>query len=252
MKKKIFIIVLLLFSTLVQAQGKKKQSSKEKESKEDFIEKNNQLTNSLISNQGFSEFLNGGTPNSNTPFTVIAKRKEIEGNEFLFKNWNSFIILKNELGKETVLNNANFNTKVGTFALATKESIYLLDVVRYKKIIFNDKIFLNTYNPINKSRRYLETIYDSNKFKFLKDHTLVIKETENAGGYIKGKIKYINKPKYYYSADNAFKEINLKKTDILKLFEGKSDQILSFSKKEKLSFKKEDDLKKIFTYYNSL
>lgn len=170
----------------------------------------------------------------------------------MFKSWKNPIVIKRKQGKDQILNNANYNLEKGTFALATEETIYLLDVINYKEILFKNKVFISTYNPINKSRRYLEVIYASENIKLLRDYTLIIKETENAGGYIVSKNKYSKKSRYYYTSNKDFKEIKLKKSEILQLFGQNSSKILAFANKEKLSFKKDKDLNQIFTYYNSL
>lgn len=250
--RKTLLLLALVCSVFTQAQNEKKKSSKKEDDKKETVVRDKSLTNSLIATQGFSEFVNGGTPNSNTPFTVIAKPKEIEGDKFLYKNWDNSVTLTNDNGKELVLNNANFDTQIGTFALSTPESIYLLDVIRYDKIVFNNRTFLNTYNPINKSRRYLEAIYDSNNIKILKDYVLTRKETESSGGYVEGKIKYQKRSDYYYVSDGDFRKIKLKKSDLLEVFGQKSSQMSSFVKKRKLSFKKEKDMREIFDHYSSL
>ena len=52
--------------------------------------------------------------------------------------------------------------------------------------------------------------------------------------------------------NNVTKELPKKKKDILKLFSSKSKNIESFAKENKLGFKNNEDLVKIFTYYHSL
>ena len=57
---------------------------------------------------------------------------------------------------------------------------------------------------------------------------------------------------YYIKEGNNFKNIKLKKKDILLLFNDKSKVVNNFAKENKLSFKSEKDLNKIFSYYESL
>lgn len=52
--------------------------------------------------------------------------------------------------------------------------------------------------------------------------------------------------------DNTSIELPRRKKDFFKIFSNKSNEVESFVKKQKLNFKKKEDLIQIFTYYNSL
>jgi hypothetical protein len=52
--------------------------------------------------------------------------------------------------------------------------------------------------------------------------------------------------------NNTLTEINLKKKDILNVFNLKKEEIINFVKKNKLSYHNEEDVLKIYTFYNSL
>jgi hypothetical protein len=58
--------------------------------------------------------------------------------------------------------------------------------------------------------------------------------------------------KYYIENNGKIREIRKGKHPVLKIMSDKSSQIDLFAKENKLSFKKDTDLEKIFDYYNTL
>ncbi len=60
------------------------------------------------------------------------------------------------------------------------------------------------------------------------------------------------KDEIYIAKNNEAIELPKKKKDILNFFSHKSKEIELFAKKNKLSFKKSEDLIKIINYYNTL
>lgn len=89
----------------------------------------------------------------------------------------------------------------------------------------------------------------------LKEKIQFYEEVIAKTGYDKYKppsLKRENDKLYIGYKNNVSKELPKKKNDILKLFSSKSKNIETFAKKNKLGFKKKEDLVKIFTHYSSL
>ena len=55
--------------------------------------------------------------------------------------------------------------------------------------------------------------------------------------------------KYFFYLNDDLIQVELKKKDILKIFKSKQNEVTSFVKSNKLSYKKEEDVTKIFNYY---
>lgn len=111
---------------------------------------------------------------------------------------------------------------------------------------------------INKKKSAFFRILVSNKKATLltRDVMLLTKEVLPKSGYDKYKAPTFKreKSKYYiyYNDENSVVKIPRKKSKFYKVFGISSSKIKKFIKKEKLNIKKENDLIKIFKYYNSL
>lgn len=64
--------------------------------------------------------------------------------------------------------------------------------------------------------------------------------------------KFIDNSSYYLLKDNVMQKFKPTKKDVLELFKSKSTEVDSFIKNEKIDFKQQKDLIKLFEYYSSL
>lgn len=64
--------------------------------------------------------------------------------------------------------------------------------------------------------------------------------------------KFIDNSVYYVLKDNVMTKFKPTRKDFLELFNSKSNEIDAFIKKEKIDFKQNQDLAKVFVYYNTL
>ena len=184
-------------------------------------------------------------------FKIREEKYKIEGNIYVFENWTNRGILK--IGKnEFKLSNINFNMRTNKIeSRVGKDSVYIFDLTNVDHIFINNRKFKNYY--FSNQNEILEVIYDGDDFKMLKDYKVDIKRGEVDPLMIKKKVaKFYTNAFYYIKKGNDFKKIKLKKKDILLLFDNKSNLVSNFVKENKLSYKKEKDINKIFIFYDSL
>ena len=163
---------------------------------------------------------------------------------YLFDKWenNATIVLN---GKEFLIKNLNFDTQQGKFvSQITKDSLFTF--YNLDKVLISGSTFVNIDNKF-----YENLTNDSSDYMFLKEH--YIKETKPEVHVITNKVI---KPgqnklmyKYFFYLNDDLIQVELKKKDILKIFKSKQNEVTSFVKSNKLSYKKEEDVTKIFNYY---
>jgi len=244
-------VLFFAFGFYVNAQDaeekEKTEKSEEKDAEDEFF-------NSFVSTRTFTDFANNGTSNTgNDPFTIVIPKVETTGSKFLAKKWNNQGVIRTLSKKQIVVSNINYEVEAGTFALQAKESIYLLDGTKYGEIIFNGRSFKNLYNPLTKNTRFLEVITENDEFTIVKDYYLDVRETEGTPGYGQKAAKtYVKKSKYYIMTGERFAEFKLKKSSVLDLLSDNSSAVSSYVKENKLSYKKDEDLKKIISFHRAL
>ena len=251
------ILFTLLLAINMQGQATSQKENKETtdadklrlEEKEDDQSEEN-FFNSFVPTGTFSEFVTSGSPGSNDPFTIVLPRVEVTGSKFLTSTWKNRATLITSSGKKITLTNVNYELEKGAFALQNESSVFIIDGNKYDNIVFNGKTFQYLLNPVKGGKEYFEVIADNNDLTLLKQYSLAIREQDgNAPGYGQGKSKnYIKKHQYYMKQGDDFSKIKLKKSSIVALFPGQEARLTAFAKSNKLSFKKEDDLKEILNF----
>lgn len=184
---------------------------------------------------------------------IINKKSEVKGNIYVFPNWNNIGIIDID-NKKYKLANINFNIKTNNFeSQVGKDSVFILDIANVNDIYINNKKFKSFYFSKIKKNKSFEILYDGDDFELLKGFEVGIKYGETDPLMVKKKVDtYFTTKTYYIKRGTDIQEIRLKKKTILDLFKEKSNLVNTFAKKNNLSFKKDMDLKKIFSYYKSL
>jgi hypothetical protein len=101
-------------------------------------------------------------------------------------------------------------------------------------------------------------ILNNGEFKLLKKNYVEIKENSYAKNYMggggDGREYFIHKSSLYYKPEPGSAAFKLQKNrrKILNLFEDKKEEISSFMKQNDLNVTSEEDLIKIFNYYNQI
>ena len=203
--------------------------------------------------QGVNSFVNADVrPNGSGILVSGEVDPGIEGSPYLFKNWNTFAIIHISNGKKFTINNLNYDTKIDRFvSKVSLDSVYVFDASNLKEVTLNNKKFKRFDR--NDRYEYFQLVALSKGKDILKKSIKLIKK-----GSIdpltnkKNKDKYVNSSKYFLNSKNGIEEFKLKKKSFLKIFGNNSLKIKKFIKKEKLSIKNDEDIAKIFKYYNQL
>ncbi len=253
MKKTLLFLFVLGALSITAQENKASDEEKDKAQEELDPTSESQFFNSFVPTNTVNEFVTRGAPGGNDAFTVVKPIVEIQGNKFLEKKWNNRGTIRTLAGKQITVGNINYELEEGVFALQSKESLFLLDGGKYSEVIFNGTPFKYMYNPLTKQKRYYEVISETESFTLLKDNYLSVRETgsNNPGYGQKVEQTYSAKSRYFIQKGDNFNDFTLKKSNILALTD-KPSEVTSYAKKNKLSFKKTSDLKKILTYAQSL
>ncbi|AWH73076.1 hypothetical protein DCS32_02545 [Dokdonia sp. Dokd-P16] len=206
---------------------------------------------SLNSNQAIDGSLvnfDGGNYSGRT-FKAATK---IEGDKFLFDNWFSSARVITQNKQVIDVRNVNFDMERGTFSF--KEGEYLLDVNQFVvgSVSVNDLTFKRTLNPQDNISRLMEVIYESDDISLLKDHNVRIREGKFDIQVGQEPDEYVSSINYYLISDGEFKKFKPKKSSVLAIFNDYEDIMVQYVKDNKLSYKEDSDLKKMFIKLSSL
>ena len=182
---------------------------------------------------------------------------DLEGSRYLFENWNNEAVIYDLDDKGYKLSNCNFNVvdnKLEALVDNTIDKVYVFNSTELSKIRINNKIFVNKKLNIDNSLLLLEVVQIGKNVSLFKLYNTSISlaplnpMTQKRIGNDKIHVHSI----YYIEKDNKLKEINLKKSSILNQMSDKKDLVKIFIKENKLSVAEDEDLCKIFNYYNTL
>lgn len=180
--------------------------------------------------------------------------KSIDHSQYLFTEWNENCQIFYSENKVFPIKNLNYNIDSKKLeSLIGKDSIFQYNVNRIDFIKRNDKKY-KFYN-YNDSNQLYQELYVSKNVIFLKGYKLILKEAfiNPMTNAVISEAKSVVIEKYFCKiSDNDFTPLDLKKKAILKLMGDKSTQIEKFVSDSKLTYSLENDLIKIFKYYDTL
>lgn len=229
--KNLILLFLIFLSCLVSAQGNL-QRSIELEGVRSLIHLNGMLSTNNI-------------------------EVKVEGSPYLYKSWNnSGRIYFSD--KVYVLKSFNYNIYSERFEIKlSKDSVFIINHGNVNKVLINNKVFRRYLDPEFQRNSYFEEIVDFNEYKLLRKHGVIIKEG-TLNPLTKQKIgpdRLIRKDHFYlkHNDNDELEKIKLNKHIFLNLINKSNvSNIKTFVKRYKLSYRKIDDIQKIFNYYNTL
>lgn len=210
-----------------------------------------------------SNMLNGGIslgPGVNNGVWIKSHptEKKVEGSNYLFNNWANMASIYASDKKGYKIPKVNFNVKFNRFEAnlsdGSKDSIFAFNSKSIDKVVVNNQEFVRKSVEGKGSNYFLELIQQGDKMSLLKAYSAVI-VPGNVNPMTQKKLnedKISINSSYYVDRDGSLEEIKLKKSTVLKLMSDKKDELKSFLSENKLSFKEDNDIKKIFSYYNSI
>jgi len=179
----------------------------------------------------------------------------VKGSIYLFKDWDNSSVIEVD-SKKYLLKSVNYNILADQFQFKVSEdSVFVFDNTIIGEVTLNNKKFKQFYFGLDEGNQFCEILFEGEKSSLLKKHNVKFDRAQPNPLMLKDISDKYKKTAKYYLIDNTSKTITsvkLKKKSLQAIFKSKSGDIDAYVKNNKLSFKKETDLKKIFKYYNSL
>lgn len=172
-----------------------------------------------------------------------------EGSVYLFDRWDhgARIYAKNNAGSFTA-ENMNFNAQRSMFESKRNDSIKGWNFANIEKIQVNGRAFKSYYFEPLKRHKIFEVVFEGDDFAILKGYTVRILDANPNPMLARLRDKVIKDETYYIDTPESLKEFKLKKKNILAALGEKAKPAEDYAKEYRLSFKKDDDLKKILNY----
>lgn len=168
----------------------------------------------------------------------------------LFNSWSNKAQLS--VGNKIVnLENINFDVSKGTFVTKNGKDVVSFNLNGdIKKITINGRTFIKKYSDSNKANGVFEIIYEGPFNTILKQHKI---RTSSVRVYSNTTEQKITKTSNYFIADgkSKLKSFKMNKKNLFKLYFNdkiSTDLIKSYVKSNKLSLKKDSDIRNILNY----
>lgn len=207
-------------------------------------------------NSGFGSIQISGGAGNGVWIKNSTVANDIDGSYYLFNNWFNNAIIYDLSNKAYNLPNCNFNIESNSVEAQlddVKDKIYAFNSGDIIKVEFGNRLFVKK-NSNKGANQLLEVIHEGEKMSVYKEYeSSISKATVNPMTLQKmGKDKVVIKSNYYVEKDGKIEEFKLKKSSLLNLMANKKNEVKSFIKENKLSTSKDEDLAKIFQYFNTL
>lgn len=186
---------------------------------------------------------------------ITLGQKGILGSVMFFKKENKGKLYVNN-GKVYTIDNINYNIKTNQFqSRMENDSIFIYKMEGLKRVIIDNVDFSIMYNPVERKEKIYEVIEPGVKISLVKDHIIKYQQASPNPMVNRKSSKFIKKWKYYtVDHKNRIVPFKAKKKFLLDMVDDadKKKQLKNYLSKNKLSAKNQEDLKKIFKYFNTM
>ncbi|WP_405251158.1 hypothetical protein [Dokdonia sp. Asnod3-C12] len=205
-----------------------------------------------------SSISNAGAPNtigtaSGSSSMFSSSPTNVEGSYYVFENWENNAVIELNNGKKYVLEqNFNINAYKGSFeSKISEESVYIFELGDIKKVNINYNPYVVKYFKKENKFVLFQELGNYNGKTLLKDFKaeLIQRGSDPYRGNLNDQI--VINSNYYISQNDEIIKIKLKKSSIINQFDNESNAVKTFMKDEKLSFKEDNDLRKLFRFLNN-
>jgi len=173
-----------------------------------------------------------------------------DGSVYLFDSWKNKAIIQLST-KSYTFSNINFNIEKETFMSQIEgDSLYIFDFKNINKVVINGKEFKSFFSPLDGQDKIFQVIYENTDFSILKKYNVKIIESSPDPMLNRSRNKIVKNESYFTIQNNNFTPFKLKKKFITQLLEKNTavSMLDKYVKSNNLSYKDENDLKKIFDY----
>lgn len=180
----------------------------------------------------------------------VNPKRIVDGTVYLFDDWNNRGVIYTTGHEKLALYNINLNIQRNSFeSKVGKDSLFSFSFNNIEKFVINNRVFKNYY--WDNDNKVYEVIAVQKDIEILKGFNIKYVEGSSNPMLNRKNDKYIRNETYYIRKDGKITFLALKKSRILKLLDlddQQKEKVLDFVDTQKLSFKNEDDLKKILDY----
>ena len=212
-----------------------------------------QNSNQAVTTNQAGAFTSGGTVNAQAAHgsaTFYNPKRDIKGSEYLFDQWDNNAVIHTIDKQRFLMRNMNLNINRNSFiSKISSDSIFTLNWNNIDRIVIDNKTYKNVFSDSGK--RIYEMVYEGEDFTLLKGFKVQLVSGSPNPMVNRADDRFVRKISYYIHKDNSIKPIKLSKKKMLNLFAKDPKRMAKFDnymKTQKLSFKKESDLKRGFEY----
>ncbi len=189
-----------------------------------------------------------------TPTQRVTDYDEYEGTVYLKTQYKEASVIDEKLG--TI--DAKLKYNIFTDALEYKEDKNLYNVYKTPTVharIDGDYFYYCEFKSTRGTDRsgYYVLVELNDQYRIYKKYTLKIKDplsNEMTHTQYPGELRTVTT--YYLEENNKILELPLNKKELLASFSDKEEELKSYLKKEKIRFRKEEDLIRLIAKYNAL
>ena len=200
---------------------------------------------------------NGSDLKSNTSgmwIVTTTNGENIEGSYRLFDNDFQNGVITTKEGKKYKVPGLNYNLKSDQLEVKiAKDSVYAFNTAGIVEVDFGKSKFKTLFDPEKYRPTFYEVIGSFNNQTVLKHRTVKVKPgvVNPMTQQKQTPDRFVQEYSYFVTNDKGgLDELKLKKRTILKLFDDSAEEVEDYASENGLSFKEDEDLKKMFNYYN--
>lgn len=190
---------------------------------------------------------------------IKAKPEKTKGSVYLSENWrvgNIYLFSGEEIKNYPI----KYDIKKLRYEIKVDNNIKILSIGAIKKVEWfvpetgEKTVFINSSDYKNIDGYGMLQVLSKGKLTLLKktDLKLIDGNYNTALDVGSRASKYVKSTKYFALYNNKVKKVKTRKRKVLKLFGNKYDTVKSWAKEQGLKYNKDQDLTKIFDYYNSI
>lgn len=175
--------------------------------------------------------------------------ERILGTNYLFDSWENECVIHTMDNNQFKLSNINLNLERHTFdSQIGNDSIFTFNFNNIEKLVINGRVFKNYF--WNDDNQVYEIVFESDSFQLLKGYRVLYVPPSIDPKVNRKSGKYVRTPNFYGRQNEEISSFRLNKKSILALFETEVDKrkVADYVKQQQLSFKNENDLRKILNY----
>ena len=187
---------------------------------------------------------------------AVNKYSKMKGSPYLYDDWLHGEVVTND-GKVYKKMLIRFNTEKDELTFVydkAEEPQRFADPIRMFTIhAESDRVFANQFPKVDRQNTasYYEVLVPGTAM-LLKRHREILESTRDEMTRASTVGIYTNRDTYYIFRDNQMQLVKTTRNGVVKLLDDKAADITAYADRQNINFEKEDDLKKLLNYYNTL